>query len=36
MMRSNVWAALRRLKDMKGNSNRPKEVVIAVVWMSLA
>jgi hypothetical protein len=35
MKRWNVWEALRRQKDMKGNSNRPKGVVIAVFCMSL-
>ena len=34
MKRWKVWAALRRPKDMKGNSKRPKVVVIAVFWMS--
>jgi hypothetical protein len=32
MKRWNVWAALRRPKDMKGNSNRPNGVVIAVFF----
>jgi hypothetical protein len=34
MKRWNVWAALHRPKDMKGNSNRPKGVVIAVFCIS--
>ena len=29
-----VWAAFCRPKDIKGNSKRPKGVVIAVFWMS--
>ena len=29
-----VWVALRRPKDIKGNSKRRKVVVIAVFWMS--
>jgi hypothetical protein len=33
--RWNVWAALRRPKDINGNSKRPKGVVMAVFWMSL-
>jgi hypothetical protein len=32
--RWNVWAALRRPKDMKENSKKPKGAVIAVFWMS--
>jgi hypothetical protein len=35
MKRWKVWAALRRPKDMKGNSNRPNGMVIAVFCISL-
>jgi hypothetical protein len=34
MKRWNVWAALRRPRDMKGNSNRPNGVVVAVFCVS--
>jgi hypothetical protein len=34
MKRWKVWAAFRRQKDMKGNSKRPKGVVIAVFCIS--
>jgi hypothetical protein len=30
----NVWAALNRLKGMKGDSHRPKEVVLAIFCIS--
>ena len=34
MKRWKVWATLRRLKNMKGNSKTQKGVVIAVFWVS--
>ena len=33
MKRWKLCAAFRRPKDMKGNSKRPKGVVMAVFWM---